>query len=912
MAAIIRLKRSTTSGDPTTLGNGELAYSSLAGLQNNGGDRIFIGVGTETAGNAAAHHVIGGKYFTDMLDHVHGTVTADSALIVDSASKLDILNVDNVTLNGNTVSTTDTNGNLILNPNGTGKVSIASAYTIPRTDGTINQYLQTNGSGVATWQTIAASSSSLSIAGDTGTDVVTVGTDTFQFTGGTGITSVVTNNTVTFDIDSTVTTLTGSQVLTNKTLTTPAFTGATVAVSATLTAGTNAQAQGAITTDYVVVTTTAANPSGVTLPTATVGSKVIVVNKGTNPINIYPATGGFIDAISINTSIQLAVGSVMEFNASSTTQWYSTSNLASAFSALTGTLGPTQGGTGLATYTTGDLLYASGTNTLAKLAVGSNTNVLTLAGGVPTWAAPATAGTVTSVGFTGGLISVATATSTPALTVAGTSGGIPYFSSGTTWATSAALVANALVIGGGAGVAPSTVTTGANVVTALGVAVGSAGAFVVNGGALGTPSSGTLTNCTFPTLDQNTSGTAAGLSATLVVGSGGTGTITGSITGTGALTFTSAAGNNNVNLVPTGSGSVDVASKKITNLADPTAAQDAATKNYVDGLSQGLKIHPPCDVATTGTLTSLTSGGTVTYDNGTLGVGATLTLQNSLATLDTITLTNGMRVLVKNQANQAHNGIYTWATGGTVLTRAIDADQIAELTGGDFSFVVNGSQFGDCGFVQTEVVATMGTTSIIYTQFSGAGAYTAGAGLTQTGTTFDVIGTTNRITVAADSVDISTSYVGQTSITTLGTIGTGTWNGGIIGGTYGGTGVNNGAATITLAGSLTFAGSFTQSFTATANTAVTLPTTGTLATLAGAEALSNKTITLSSFSGTTIAASGLVTLTNATDATNLTTAAVVLSGGLAVTKAMYVGTNITGAGAATSTLDGFNIDGGTY
>ena len=132
-----------------------------------------------------------------------------------------------------------------------------------------------------------------------------------------------------------------------------------------------------------------------------------------------------------------------------------------------------------------------------------------------TWAASAGIGTVTSVGqtFTGGLISVSgspiTTTGTLALTVAGTSGGIPYFSSGTTWATSAALAANALVIGGGAGAAPATTTTGTGVVTALGVNTGTSGAFVVNGGALGTPSSGTLTNCTFPTLNQNTTGSAA-------------------------------------------------------------------------------------------------------------------------------------------------------------------------------------------------------------------------------------------------------------------------------------------------------------------------------------------------------------------------------------------------------------------
>jgi hypothetical protein len=111
-------------------------------------------------------------------------------------------------------------------------------------------------------------------------------------------------------------------------------------------------------------------------------------------------------------------------------------------------------------------------------------------------------GSVTSVAqsFTGGLISVAgspiTSSGTLALTVAGTSGGIPYFSSTSTWATSAALAASSIVIGGGAGAAPSTTTTGTGVVTALGVNTGSAGAFVVNGGALGTPSSGTVTNLT--------------------------------------------------------------------------------------------------------------------------------------------------------------------------------------------------------------------------------------------------------------------------------------------------------------------------------------------------------------------------------------------------------------------------------
>lgn len=132
--------------------------------------------------------------------------------------------------------------------------------------------------------------------------------------------------------------------------------------------------------------------------------------------------------------------------------------------------------------------------------------------GVVSWQSAGT-GTVTSVGFTGGIISVATATTTPALTVAGTSGGVVYFSSASTWASSALLTANAIMIGGGAGVAPSTTTTGTGVLTALGVNVGSANAFVVNGGALGTPSSGTVTNLT-GTASININGTVGATTPT--------------------------------------------------------------------------------------------------------------------------------------------------------------------------------------------------------------------------------------------------------------------------------------------------------------------------------------------------------------------------------------------------------------
>ena len=96
MASIIRIKRSTTAGNPATLAAGELAYSGLGNNDSNGGDRLYLGLGTETNGNAASHLVIGGKYFTDLLDHTRGELTASSALIADANSKLNNLKVKSI------------------------------------------------------------------------------------------------------------------------------------------------------------------------------------------------------------------------------------------------------------------------------------------------------------------------------------------------------------------------------------------------------------------------------------------------------------------------------------------------------------------------------------------------------------------------------------------------------------------------------------------------------------------------------------------------------------------------------------------------------------------------------------------------------------------------------------------------
>ena len=836
MASIIRIKRSTVTGNPATLGAGELAYTALVDNGSNGGDRLYIGMGTETSGNAANHVVIGGKYFTDMLDQTPGVLTASSALVVDSNSKIDIINVGNIRTTGssNTISSTNSNGNIVLTPNGTGYVQISGTNGLIIPVGTSVQQ------GPAVAGAIRLNSTTAQFEGYSGSNWASLG----------GVRSV---DGLTYIIAE------SSPGASDDTLLFYAATGAS----------TNAQVATLDQTKLALLQTTTSTSS---------------------------TTGALTVAGGVGVAGNVWVGGTLNVTGATTVSTINKVTITAPTTSATLTL------------VDGSSLITSGAFATTLTATGTTDVTLPTTGTLATLANSET--------FTNKTLT------TP--TIAIVNGSTSNSGTLTLRSTTSATKATAGVIMDEGIVSTSTLT----------------GTLKVTGG--------------------------VGISGTLYAGA---------FNSDGAVTVTAGGTNTNVNLVPNGSGTVDVASKRITNVATPTGDTDAANKSYVDAVKTGLNVKDAARLATTAALT-------VTYANGTAGVGATLTNAGTLAalTLDSVPVVSGDRVLIKDQATALQNGIYTVTDIGTasiawVLTRAIDFDNnpSGEVAGGDFIFVQEGTTQADNGYVvTTNGTITVGTTTIDFVQFSGAGQITAGDGLTKSGNIINAVGTSNRITVAADSIDISTAYVGQATITTLGTITTGTWTAAIIAGEYGGTGVANTGKTITLGGSLTTSGAFDTTLTMTGATSVTLPTTGTLATLAGTETFTNKTltspviativntgtltlptstdtlvgrattdtltnktitgaiITTGSINNTpigatttdtgaftTLSASGQVTFTGAIASTTTSTGTVVITGGLGVSGNAFYGGNITGAGPGTlaspiSVIDGFQIDGGTY
>jgi hypothetical protein len=484
----------------------------------------------------------------------------------------------------------------------------------------------------------------------------------------------------------------------------------------------------------------------------------------------------------------------------------------------------------------GDIIYRAG-SIWTTLTPGSAGQVLASGGtgANPYWLSVSGVGTVTSINasggstgmtFTGGPITSA-GTLTLGGTLATTNGGtgLTSFTANTAiYATStSALTSGTLpVVAGGTGVTTST----------------GSGSVVLN-------NSPTLIS---PTLGA-ASATSLSLSTPLGVSSGGTGlsSVTGYLKGAGSsisgVTSIPNADLANSSLtigtttVALGATSLTLAGlTSVTVTQDPVSALQLATKQYVDSVAQGLNVKTACLWGTTG---NITLSGLSVQANGEW----------------TGTLNAGDRILVKNEAAPATNGIYAAAAGS--WTRTTDADTWNELVSA-FVFVEQGATLGDTGWVCTvDPGGTLGVTAVTWSQFSGAGTYTAGTGLTLTGTQFSITNTgvsatsygsassvgtftvnaqgqltsASSTSIAINGNQITSGTVGSayitgsyTGITGVGTLTAGTWNATTIGTGYGGTGLT----------------SFTSGGAVYATSTSAL-TTGTLPTTAGGTGLTTFT-----------------------------------------------------------------------
>jgi hypothetical protein len=296
---------------------------------------------------------------------------------------------------------------------------------------------------------------------------------------------------------------------------------------------------------------------------------------------------------------------------------------------------------------------------------------------------------------------------------------------------------NGAVIGGTTAAAGT--FTNLTVSTAATIASAAISAGTINGAVIGGSSPLAITGTNI-TANTGFSGPLTGAVTGNVTGNltgNVTGNVTGNITGNVTGNVTAASGTSTFNNV-TISGSLDMdsaTSATITGLASPTNDSDAATKGYVDALAQGIDAKASVVAATT----------------------ANITLSGA-QTIDGISIVAGDRVLVKDQSTASANGIYLCATGS--WTRTTDADTYAELVAA-FTFVEKGTTNADSGFICTiDAGGTLGSTSITWAQFSGAGQITAGDGLTKTGNTLNVgTASSSRIVVNGDNIDLASSGV---------------------------------------------------------------------------------------------------------------------------------------------------------